>query len=88
MSIQDTLNEFNIWLEHRDSEIQRRMQFAHSENDRVLLRAEEAELQVIQAKFVAMFVLHMPLTSARSTPSSLKVEVKNSASLADTSRAV
>jgi hypothetical protein len=72
-SMQETLNEFNLWLEHRNSEIERRLQSTQSEGARALLRAEQAELQVIQAKFVAMFVLHMPLASGGVTPSSIKL---------------
>ena len=72
MSVQDTLNEFNGWLEGRNTDIQRRLTFAQSQSERSAIKTEEAELQVIQAKFVAMFVMHMPLTSAGATPASLK----------------
>jgi hypothetical protein len=51
MSIEEAATEFAAWLEHRNSEFERRLRFTHSENGRLTLKTEAAELHVIQAKF-------------------------------------
>ncbi len=65
MSIGEDAGKFAAWLEQRGVENERKLKVTHSDDRRLLLKTEAAELHVIQVQFDEMLAKHLPRRQER-----------------------